>query len=115
VSAPAERDITIVAGDDYTHTVTFTVGGVTADVSADTYSASIRKSGSVTEAELAAFAVDQSNASHGVVVFSLTSTQTRAVAAAIAEGGWDVQRVRAGKRRTVLAGTVTMEGDGKFL
>ena len=111
MSGAPQRDITIVAGDDYTHTVTFTVGGVTADVSADTYSASIRKSGSVTEADLADFAVDQSNAAVGEVVLSLTSTQTRAVAAAITEGGWDVQRIRAGKRSTVLAGTVTMEGD----
>jgi len=73
----ARRDINIYKGDTYTHSVTLQDSNTSAiDVSARTYVAQVKNSAASTEV-IASFDIDASDAENGVVVLTLSSTQTR--------------------------------------
>lgn len=73
----ARRDINIYKGDTYTHSVTLQDSNTSAiDVSARTYVAQVKNSAASTEV-IASFDIDTSDAANGVVVLTLSSTQTR--------------------------------------
>jgi hypothetical protein len=73
----ARRDINIYKGDTYTHSVTLQDSNTSAiDVSTRTYVAQVKNSAASTEV-IASFDIDTSDAENGVVVLTLSSTQTR--------------------------------------
>lgn len=108
MSTPARRDLVFTRGDDWVHRVTFTTDGTTPiDVSARTYLAQLRSSA---DGELVAtFDVDMAAAASGVVVLSLAAAATAALHAKAY--AWDLQETAAGKKTTIIAGTVTNRAD----
>lgn len=111
MSSPATRDITIVSGDDYAHTVTFEQPADTPlDVSARTYTAQVREYANAPSA-LATLSVDMTDADTGDVTLRLTEAQTEALGQAVESGVWDLQQVNAGVTTTILRGTATILRD----
>lgn len=90
----------IIAGSRYPHVVEFfeSDGTTPRDVSSvyDSYRAAIKRNGSAEETELEVFAVDDSRANVGVITFSLTAAQTRALQGQITSGLLEVQAVAHG-------------------
>jgi hypothetical protein len=94
------------AGDDFAVQFTFKVDGVPQDMSAWTFASEWRSGESSDNA--VPFAVDQSTASQGVVILSLTPDQTRAMG----HGGvFDLQGTDGGQVRTFLTGSTVWSLD----
>lgn len=113
MSAPGVRNLTIVHRDDYSHTVTIVDADEVAVVlTGRTYAAQIRSSPATAGTADAAFTVDLTNLATGVVVLTLTNTQTGALVPATAYW-WDLQETVTATtfKTTILAGKVTVVQD----
>lgn len=102
----ASRNLECVAGDDYDHQITFvdTDGVTPLDVSSWTFAAKVRRSAG--DSAVTAFTIDTTDASSGVIVLSLSGTQTGALAPGSV---WDAERTVGGKTLTFLGGSFTTE------
>jgi hypothetical protein len=107
---PGTLNLSVVAGDGYSHTLTFTdADGVAQDQSAYTFRAQVREA---TWAETAAdFGIDDTDAATGVIVISLTAVQTRALRTG--SNVWDIERelTAGGDPQTLLQGKFTVTPD----
>ena len=105
---PAIVNLTLTAGDGYSHEFTFTDGTSVLDVSAYTHRAQIRSKPAAIEA--VDFTIDETSAATGVVTVSLTAAQTRLLASGVWQ--WDMERELDGAYpQTVLAGTLRVTPD----
>lgn len=105
----AERNLSIYAGDDYSHTITAVDGdAVAVDLSDRTWTAQWREYAAASTA--VDFSVDTTNAATGVLVLSMTAAQTATLSRA---GTWDLQGTYTADSavETLLAGTVTCTKD----
>lgn len=105
---PARRDLTLYAGDDYAHRLTFTGPGGAPIALEGAYAAEVRNAAGQV---VATFAVDATGAGAGVLVLELTGAQTAALPRLPAETVWDLERTLDGRRLTYLRGRVLVEGD----
>ena len=100
--AVAERlDLRFTQGDDFVLTLTFAD-----NVAASTFSAKVRPTKSSSTSW--SFAVDMAAAASGVVVISLSDTQTAAMPVSAV---WDCQETLAGITLTFLEGKVRVDRD----
>jgi hypothetical protein len=106
---PGTRDLDVYRGDDFAHTVTFKdVNGAVINVSSRSFSSQLRRYPD-TSVIAATFGVDMTNATTGVVVFTLADTVTSDL-----DPGpyvYDVQQTDSGTVTTMLAGDVTVAAD----
>lgn len=105
---PAERDISIYAGDTYTHELRLKDSSNTAiNISNRTYTGGLKISKSSSDI-VASFVSTITNASNGVVVFSLSSATT----ANITPGTYlyDFQEENVGVVTTLLTGKAIVTG-----
>lgn len=99
--APGVLDYTVVQGDDFVDTYTITENAAELDMSAYTLAATVNSSALPAPVPMT---VDTTDAASGIVVVSLTDTQTSALTVGLHD--WDFQWTdNDGKIRTVLAGT----------
>jgi hypothetical protein len=111
--AAAKYNITIEQGTDFARQMTFkTSAGVAIDVSGDTFSGKIRTSYTAVS-ELVSFTFDVTQASAGIVSFTLTDTQTIALPSTVDIDPYvyDIERVMAtyGTVSRVLKGKVKVD------
>jgi PKD repeat protein len=108
---PASRDLTIYRGDIYSHQLTFendATPPAALDVHTYTFTAQIRdRRDRATGTPAASFTVDATQAASGIIVLSLSETDTAALTGSLYY--WDLQVEPIGQ--TWLAGTVTVSGD----
>ena len=105
---PGKRDISIYAGDTYVHEIRIkNADGTAINIGGRTYSGSIKLS-RTSESVISPFIVNITNAANGVVVFSLTSSNT----ALITPGTYyyDFQEENVGIVTTLLTGKATVTG-----
>lgn len=105
----ALRDISIYKGDTYTHSLTVNnSSNVAIDLSGRNYIAQIKQSYAASTTE-AAFDVDTTDAANGVIVLSLTSSQT----ANLKSGTYfyDVQETYGNVVTTLMYGNANVTGD----
>lgn len=105
----ARRNISIYKGDTYTHSVTVNDSSNTAiDLSSRTYIAQIKESSASSSAFLN-FDVDDSDSANGVVVLSLTSSQTSTLKSGVYY--FDLQETYGNIVTTLMYGNVAVTGD----
>ena len=99
---PATLDLTIVTGDSFAESVTFSRSGAALNLSTYTHRAQVRAERSSDAALLATMTVGTGSASTGVIAFSLTANQT----AALDPGryAWEYEWTVGSTVRTVLGG-----------
>lgn len=113
MSAPGVRNLVIVHGDDYSHTVTVVDSDSVAIVlTGRTYAAQIRSSPATAGTADATFTVSLTNLATGIVVISLTDTQTAALIPGLPYF-WDLQETVTATTftTTILAGKVSVVQD----
>ena len=113
MSAPATRNLTIVHRDDYSHTFTIVdAASVAIVLTGRTYAAQIRSAPATAGTADATFTVSLANLATGIVVISLTNTQTRALIPSHPYF-WDLlETVTATSfKTTILAGKVSVVQD----
>jgi hypothetical protein len=113
MSAPGVRNLTIVHRDDYSHTITIVDSdSVAINLTGRTYAAEIRSAPSTAGTADATFTVSLTNLATGIVVISLTDTQTDALVPGLPYF-WDLQETVTATTftTTVLAGKVTVPQD----
>jgi hypothetical protein len=111
---PPRRDIAIVRGDTYTHTINIEIqtedssGFILTpeDDSMKTWTAQYRRTPDDTAP--VDFAIDTTNAATGVLILRLTAVET---ATLNCDGVWDLQSVLGDTFTTELAGTVKVIRD----
>jgi hypothetical protein len=107
MAAPGKYNITGYRGDTLTLEFTFEdEAGVALALPTTGWAAQIRNLPDAATT-IADFTIDSSAAATGVVVASLTGTQT----ADLSGGVWDLQQTTGAVVRTYLRGSVTIEGD----
>jgi len=105
----AKRNISIYKGDTYTHSVTIKDSANTAiDVSSRTYIAQVRQSNAADTAE-ASFSVDTTDAANGVIVLSLTASQTGSLKSGTYY--YDLQETAGIVITTLMYGDAVVTGD----
>jgi hypothetical protein len=77
--SPARLDLTIVAGDSFAESVTFSQSGAALNLSSYSHRAQVRSERSGSANLLATMTVGTASAATGVIAFSLTATQTAAL------------------------------------
>lgn len=77
--SPARLDLTIVSGDSFSESVTFSRSGAALNLSTYSHRAEVRSERSSAAALLATMTVGTGSASTGVIAFSLTANQTAAL------------------------------------
>ena len=113
MSDPGTLNLTIVHRDDYSHTITIVdSASVPIVLTGRTYAAEIRSRPAVAGTADATFTVDLTNLATGVVVLTLTDTQTDGLVPGLAYF-WDFQETVTATtlKTTILAGTVTVVQD----
>jgi hypothetical protein len=113
---PADRPISIVAGDLYTHVVNFFDDDAQAsatDLTGREFKAQIRKDATTVAPILEEFDVNDDDADTGIIVLSLTGAQTTDLHARVVQCGWDFQEITVGETDpiTLFQGVVTVIGD----
>lgn len=110
MALPAERDIEIYRGDVYEHEFTFMSGDDPLDLSTRVVTAQWRTKEDATDA--VDFAVDDTGAATGVIIISLTPSQTATLGI---RGVYDVQAHDGGatptNQETLVRGTVEVTKD----
>lgn len=105
---PAERDISIYAGDTYTHELRLKDSANTAiNITGRTYSGTIKISKSSTDI-VASFNTNISNANGGIVSFTLSSSTTANISAGTYL--YDFQEENAGIITTLITGKAVVTG-----
>lgn len=103
------RDITIYKGDSYTHRVNIKNSSNTAiNISGRSYVAQIRKS-KATESVIASFTTNITDAANGVLILSMTSSQTSGINTGIYY--YDLQETNGSYVTTLMGGKVTITGE----
>lgn len=107
-----QRNLACTAGDDYDHEITFVQSdGVTPqNVSTWTFAAKVRED--YASASGTAFSIDTTNAATGVIILSLSDTQTLALSGKT--GVWDVDRTVSGKTLTVMGGSFAVAAQATY-
>ena len=113
MSAPGVRNLTIVHRDDYSHTITIVdAASVPIVLTGRTYAAQIRSQPATAGSADGAFTVDLTNLATGIVVITLTDTQTGALIPGVPYF-WDLQETVTATTftTTILAGKVSVMQD----
>lgn len=106
--APAELDLILRTGDTEQITLTLSNGGSPVNITGRTYAAQIRPE-PLSSTVIASFSCVITNAAAGIVVCTLTATQTAALSPTI--GVWDLQETNGSSVTTLVAGTATIQSD----
>ena len=107
--AAGQRDITVYQGDTYVHEIRIQNSSNTAiNINSRTYTGQIRKRRSSDDIS-AIFTTNIIDAANGVVVFSLSTSDT----ASLRSGGYvyDFQETNSGIVTTLLTGNLTVVGE----
>lgn len=105
----AKRNISIYKGDTYLHSLSIKDSSNTAiDLSTRTYIAQIRQSSAASGAE-ASFAIDTTDAANGVIVLSLTASQTSSLKSGTYY--YDLQETAGTVITTLMYGDAVVSGD----
>jgi hypothetical protein len=109
---PAQEDLDLYSGDDYTHKFTWTDDGVAVNLTGAVITAQIRRHPDSTSI-LASFAGDiTEDPSHGVFKIGLNGTTVATLPKGRGAAVYDVQFVLAGGRKvTAVAGKVNVDMD----
>jgi len=106
---PAERNIEIYQGDNYSHQLTLkNNANAVINISSRTYSGQIRKKRS-SATITATFITEITDGANGVVVFSLLPASTANIAAG--SYVYDFQELNGATVTTLLTGNVTVTGE----
>lgn len=103
---PGDLDVRHRRGDPATFQLTIKEAGVPVDISARTYRGQLRRRPASTVA--AEVTVTFTDAVHGILVVVLAEDVSLSLSGPYA---WDFEQIVAGQRRTILAGTWTVDDD----
>lgn len=104
MARPGTHNLECPQGDELLVTWTFTQGGVPINASGWTVAAATRRT--VNDPDVQTFAVDMTQAASGIIVTTLTPTQTLAMK--LGDWRYDVQRTSPNKR-TLVRGVLSID------
>jgi len=106
--APAPMDIEITTGDTEQITVNLTNGGSPVNITGRSYAAQIRPS-ALSSTIIATFTCTITNAALGIVICSLSATETAALTPVFAV--WDLQETNGSAVTTLVSGKAIVSSD----
>jgi hypothetical protein len=106
--APAELDLVLRTGDTEQITLALTNSGTPVNIAGRSYAAQVRST-ALSSTILATFSCAITDAAGGIVVCTLSATQTASLTPTIAV--WDLQETNGTAVTTLVGGTCTIESD----